>query len=273
MNALALYFEQHESQISLGVGMAFLGAAMFKIGQATYRATLRIQAKKKKIAEESIVKIEPEEVKLPPKEVVKEVWKEFVGASILAVGGTALVVKAYKKEVDDKSSAIINAMLAEEMATRYRNKNIELSGESKDRKVIEEVGRQSATDNPPQQTTHVYSTGNGDTKFYIPYLKIWFRSSPEAVNDGLLEFCRRCDTEGMSVRELLSYLDITDEISIPFDDRYTRGQRFVGDNIGWNADDRVEMKVEYTNAGTEPCGIILFQGHKPWPHANFWGVN
>lgn len=273
MNALGVYLEQHESQISLGVGMAFLGAAMFKIGQATYRATLRIQAKKKKIAEESIVKIEPEDVKLPAKEVVKEVWKEFVGPAVLAVGGTALVFKAYKKEVDNKSSALVNAMLAEEVANRYRNKNIELSGEAKDRKVMEEAGLQSAAENPPQQATHVYSTGNGDTKFYIPYLKLWFRSSPEEVNKGILEFCRRCDTEGMSLREFLTYLDIQDEISISFDDRYGGGQKFVGDNIGWSADDRLEIKVEYTNSGAEPCGVILFSGNRPWPHANFWNIN
>ena len=137
---------------------------------------------------------------------------------------------------------------------------------------MEEAGLQSAADNPPQQATHIYSTGNGNTKMYIPYLKMWFRSSPEAVNDGILEFCRRCDTEGMSLREFLGYLDITDEISVSFDDRYGGGQKFVGDNIGWCADDRLESKVEYTYSGAEPCGVILFGGHRPWPHANFWNV-
>ena len=268
MNKFKAYFSQHESQIFLGMGLALIGGSIYQTITATIKATRVVDAKKKEIQEQAIVEVPEEDLKVPVKEIIKDTWKYYLSAGFLFTTGVIFIVKSFVGEEKDKIELMTSCLLAENAANRYKQEAIEQAGEAKDRKIEKEQAIHHQ-ENTPVTPENVYATGNGNTLYFIDYLGIYFRSSPEVVNDAILKFCRRCDSEGMSVSELLSSLEVN--AKHPLTNDYYGQRKFVGDQIGWNDNDKLEITVEWTNSGLEPCGVIIFGGKNPWPHLNFWG--
>ena len=181
------FVSQHKTDLSFGLGLACYAGAIFEVVRATIRATRKIDAIKRQIAEESMIEIAPEEVKLPVKEVVKAAAPEYICSAALLIVSAGSLIYGKGKDNKDKSDWMNAYFLTKGASDLYKESAAEIVGENKEKKIREhaaEKSMQQTQDRAPDAEC----TGDGNTLYYIPYLGMYIRSTPEMVNGGILKF-------------------------------------------------------------------------------------
>lgn len=201
-----------------------------------------------------------EDEKLPAKEVVKTVWKNYVWVAIPAGLGIMCMVCSNSKYAK-RNTAIAAAYeasrrLSEEAFVKYKEKVKETFGEKKAEQVESELAK-DAVGNDPLTKAYIINTGHGTSLFKESLFGQYFLSDRNHIDRCINQFNERMlnDMYG-TVDELYS------EIGLP-----TVG---AGGLLGWdvNSTGMVKPTFHYTEAndGT-PCGVLGFY-NLPGPAVN-----
>lgn len=251
------YFTQHKSQIYIGLGLACYVGSIYEVIKATIKATRKIDQKKAEIANEAIVPVDPSGIKLPIKQVIKEVGPLYLSSLALVGASTGLVLKGFYTSETDKLEWMTACVLTKNASDLYQEATKEIVGENKEKKIREAAAEKSADVVP--MPVNPECTGDGNTLYYIPYCMYYFRSSPDAVNKGIVTFLKRLNR----INDTESIGDLFGELGI-FPERYSNHD--IGSELGWKPEDDLDIYVKWRENGPEPCGLIMFSAN---PHENY----
>ena len=252
------YISQNKTHLMIGLGFALYVGSVIELCKATVKATRKIDKKKREIAEESLVPIEPEDVKIPIKDAVKEVGSLYIPGLSMIAASTGMIGSAIYKIDKDNVGLMTSYLLSQASAENYKEATKEIVGENKEKKIQERAAEISSEKVSP---VNPECTGDGNTLYYIPDLLLWLRSSPESVNHGVLEFSKNLIHEPQSVLDLLNALNV-------YPERYASND--VANRLGWRPEDRLDISVRWRESGSEPCGLLMFSVA---PHENFYRYN
>ena len=85
------YILKNKTYLCIGAGFALNICAIIELCKATVTATRKIDEKKEEIAEASLVKVEPKDVKIPPMDVIRLVGKDYIPGFGMVLASFGLV--------------------------------------------------------------------------------------------------------------------------------------------------------------------------------------
>lgn len=232
-------------EILTGIGIAGMIASVFLAGKATVKA-VRIADGLDRIDRNTYDVVSPTK-----KEVVKVCWKLYIPAVLTAAASTTCLIGA--SSVNLKRNAAITAAykLSETALAEYKDAVVETIGEKKEKAVKEKVAKKQI-DKKPLNSGNVIVTDRGSVLFFDPISARYFKSdmntiksAENAINKSILS---SAFTDGASLN------DFYDEIGIPHSS--------VGDDMGWNVDNLLEIYYFSQIAGEEtdykgtPCIVL-----------------
>lgn len=204
---------EHSPEILTGLGIASMFSSIIFSIWATPKAEKAIEKKKKETNKE----------KLDFWETIGVSWKYYVPSAVSFAAGTACIIGS--DTIAKKRTAAIAAAysITETALTEYKSKVVDELGESKDKKVREQIIEEKIRENPPK-SNEVIITNKGETLFYETISGRYFKSDIERVRRAENELNRnmRSDIQ-ISVNDLYMML------GLPITNQ-------VNDGIGWDID-------------------------------------
>ena len=239
---------KHSPEILTGVGIAGMLTTTVLAVRATPKALTLIE---RKAEEENCYTSE-----LKPVEKVKACWKCYIPAAATGVTSIACLIGA--SSVNAKRNAALAAAytLSDTAFREYKEKVIETIGEKKEQVVRDKVAEEQVK-KEPIQTKEVIIVEKGGTLCFDPISGRYFNSDINKIKRAVNELNARILT---SFCNYVSLNDFYDEIGLSHID--------IGDDLGWNVDNRIDLKITYvpTEDG-EPCAVI---GHEVTPKYDYY---
>ena len=237
--------KHYSPEILTGIGITgFLTATVLAV-KVTPKAVKKLEKRKEELEVE----------KLPPVEVVKTVWKDYIPVVIPTVTGCACVIGA--QVVQHKRNLGLAAALGMTEATlnTYKEKVIEEIGEKKETEIQDKIVQDELDKHPVSQGRYpIYQTGYGNQLFYDGVengyfahdLEVMRRQTSELNLDGFL-----CG--GISLNEFRCAIGLK-----PIDPD-------IGDYLGWN--ERFDLDIHYGSADDgAPCGYLKWSIPPKWDY-------
>lgn len=234
-------------EIFTGIGIAGMITSVFLAGKATVKA-VRIAEGLDRIDRNTYDVVRPTK-----KEVIKACWKLYIPVAFTVTASTACLIGA--SSVNFKRNAAITAAykLSETALAEYRDAVVETIGEKKEKTIKEKVAKKQIEKKPLNSSNgNVIVTDRGSVLFFDPISARYFKSNintiksaENAINKSILS---SAFTDGASLN------DFYDEIGIPHSS--------VGDSMGWNVDNLLEIYYFSQIAGEEteyrgtPCIVL-----------------
>lgn len=224
---------KHTPEILTGFGIAGMITTTVLAVRATPKALEMLQdAEIEKYDEQVKAGTYPEDLKgLTPVEVIKTAWKPYVPAAVTGVASIACLIGASSVHVRRHAALATAYKLSETALSEYREKVVEHIGEKKEHTIREKVAKKQVQDNPASKN-EVIVTGTGDTRFFDPMSGRHFLSTVEKIKKA------ENDVNKRMIHDICGYASLNefyDEINLPRTD--------VGDIIGWNAENLIDMGV------------------------------
>lgn len=230
---------KHSPEILLGVGIGGMFTATFLAVKATPKAMALIEEEKlrryKETDDDTINKVD----------IVKTCWKCYIPAAITATVSTACLIGS--RSVSARRMAALTAayQISESALTEYRDKTLEMVGEKKEKQIRDKVAEEHIKANPVT-TKEVIVTNNGTTLCFEPLTHRYFNSDQEHIKRAENRLNKRL------LHDISGYVTLNeffDEIDLPRAD--------VGDDIGWNTDEMLDISfsAQLTETG-EPALVI-----------------
>lgn len=226
---------KHSPEILTGIGIAGMITTTVLAVKATPKAIMLIEEKKKTEGVE----------KLPPVEVVKTTWKCYIPPVVTGVLSASCLIGATNVSLRRNAVLATAYKLSETALSEYQDKVVETIGEKKEQVIKEKVVQEKVEKNPASNS-EIIITNNGTATCYDYSSGRYFKSSinkikeaQNAINERLLH----------SMCGSVSLNDFYDELDLPHID--------VGEILGWNTDELVDIHIGY--AGDEdgnPCITI-----------------
>lgn len=191
------------------------------------------------------------------KEFVSKVVPVYAPAVVTGVASAACLIGA--NSIHSKRNAMLAAAytISDTAYREYRDKVVETMGEKKDKAVKDEIAKDKLK-NDPVQNHEVIVTKQGTTLCYDCIFGRYFRSDMETIKRAITRVNR------MLVTNMYASLnDFYDEIDIP--------QVKIGDEIGWNIDDR-ELDIDFSSQLAEdgtPCLVISYSVAPKYGYQSF----
>lgn len=219
----------------------------FAVGGVISTALLTARATTKAVREIDAANYGREEpFKLTLKEKARLTWTYFVPPVIIAGSTVACVIGAQSINMRRQAALAGAFAITENAFQEYKEKVIESLGESKDKKLRDEVVQKQVTDNPPPAEMIVIGAGNvlcldTYTGRYFESTKETIHGAQNAFNDGLLH-----GEMYMSLNEFYHMLNLPDTV--------------VGEQVGFSPENLLD--IHYSSALTpdgRPCLAISFR--------------
>jgi hypothetical protein len=226
---------KHSPEILTGVGIAGMITTTVLAVRATPKAMMLIEEKKQADGVE----------KLKAVEVVKTTWRCYVPTIVTGALATSCLIGATNVSIRRSAALATAYKLSETALTEYREKVVEAVGEKKEQVIKEKVG-QSRLEKDPVSTSEVIITKKGNTLCYDYMSGRYFesdidliKSAQNNVNERLINsFCGS-----------VSLNDLYDELNLE--------HIGIGDTLGWNTDQLIDIHIGYGGADDgRPCIII-----------------
>lgn len=193
---------------------------------------------------------------MPRMESVKLVWKHYVPAASMGVATIACIIGAHTTH-SRRHAAILGAYSITEAAFKdYRAKIVETIGESKERRVREDLAKDQLEKNPVEGS-QVIITGLGETMCYDTITGRYFKSDIEKIRKA------QNDINAKIVNEMhASQNDFYRLIGLP--------STGIGEDLGWNLDNRLDIFFStHLSEDGQPCLSIDYHSS---PVRNYWKV-
>ena len=226
---------KHSPEILTGIGIAGMVTTTVLAVKATPKAIQLIEEKKK---EEGVDK-------LAPVDVVKTTWKCYIPTAVTCVASAACLIGSTSVSVRRHAALATAYKLSETAIAEYREQVIETVGEKKEQIIKEKVG-QARIEKEPVSTSEVIVTKKGNTLCYDYMSGRYFESDIDLIKTAQNNLNEKLFN---SFGGTVSLNDLYDELNLD--------HIGVGEDLGWNTENRVDIHIGYGGADDgRPCIII-----------------
>lgn len=243
IKSMKTMLSEHGPEILTGIGITGMISTVVLAVNATPKALRTIEEEKLYRADETGYL--PEDITLPKLDVVKLCWKHYIPAAVVGTTSIACIIGASSANVRRKAALATAYKLSETALMEYRDKVVETIGEKKEEQVRDKVN-QERVDRTPVEQKEVIITGKGDTLILDPISGRYFKSRVELVKKAEIRLNQQML---QSFTGYASVNDFYDEIGL---DRIS-----IGDDLGWNAENLVKVRIGSTVVDEDtPCIVI-----------------
>lgn len=226
---------KHSPEILTGIGIAGMVTTTVLAIKATPKALQLIEEKKKAEGVD----------KLAPVDVVKTTWKCYIPTAVTCVTSAACLVGSTSVSVRRHAALATAYKLSETAIAEYREQVIEAVGEKKEQTIKEKVG-QARIEKEPVSTSEVIVTKKGNTLCYDYMSGRYFESDIDLIKTAQNNLNEKLFN---SFGGTVSLNDLYDELNLD--------HIGVGEDLGWNTENRVDIHIGYGGAEDgRPCIII-----------------
>lgn len=187
-------------------------------------------------------------------EKVKLCWRYYVPAAGMGVVTIACIVSASSINTTRQAAMASAYAFSEQELRKMQEKMAEQFGQTKAERVQDEMNQDHVNANPPKQEQVVIVTSGTDHLFMDKLSGRYFRSTVDKVEKA----CNRIN------------FDLNNNAYAPLNDFYEYldlDRTDMGDELGWQADDILEIRRSLVMAGDEPCIVMSFSMS---PVRNYW---
>lgn len=239
-------------------------------GRATFRAADMIAEEERKMAAKkaeevakqwatSDEKLTEDDVKAPFDEKLtrtrkaKLVWKAYIPPATTCAVTITCIVMAHRITSSKIAALTVASAISERSLQEYKRKVFDRIGEREEQKVRDDIAQERVTKHPPNNR-EVIIAGAGEVLCLDLHSGRYFQSTVEEIKRA----------ENKVNHELLNFMHVSlsefyDELGLP--------PTSYSDHVGWNANDRVEVKISATMTPDQrPCMAVDFAHH---PYSNY----
>jgi hypothetical protein len=181
-----------------------------------------------------------------PQEIIQITWKCYLPAAVTGILTIGAIIMANKINLRRTAALASVYALSEAALKEYQAKVIETIGQTKERKVKDDIAKDRITKNPVSDN-EIVITSLGDTLCYDALSGRYFKSDIEKIRQVL----------NKSSRDLMSEMFI--DLNTIYGDLGLKGTK-MGDMVGWHIDDgliEADFSSQLTENGT-PCLVLDF---------------
>ena len=239
---------KHGPEILTGLGIAGMVTTTILAVKATPKALELLQEKEKESIDKQVKAGVPyEEIKngLPPIEIVKTTWKCYVPAAVTCVVSVSCLIGASSANVRRNAALYSAYKLSETALTEYKEKVVETIGEKKEQTIKEKIDKDRIEKNPVS-TSEVIITRKGNTLCYDYLSDRYFESDIDQIKkvENVLN--------KQMLHDLCGYVSLNE-----FYDELGLNHIGVGDDIGWNVDRLIDIRISSQIADDgRPCIVV-----------------
>ena len=243
IKSISSTLSKHGPEILTGIGVAGAITTTVLAVKATPKALRILEEERVYLADESGYL--PEEIKIPPIDMVKLCWKCYIPAAITGVASIACIIGASSANVRRNAALATAYKLSETALTEYREKVVETIGEKKEQAVRDKVNKEKVEKNPVNQK-EVIVTGAGDTLILEPISGRYFKSKVDLIKKAENQLNKQM------LQSFTGYASVND-----FYDEIGLERIAVGDDLGWNAENLINIRIGSTVVDEDtPCIVI-----------------
>jgi hypothetical protein len=181
-----------------------------------------------------------------PREAIDLVWKIYIPAIGTGVMTITCIVLANRIGMRRAAAVAAAFSVSEKAIAEYKDKVVEHIGKNKEQKVRDEIAQDRINANPVS-SQQVIVTGGGDVLCYETYTGRYFTSSMEQLKKA------QNDVNHMIINSFYASLD-------DFYDKIGLGHTKVSSEVGWNADELLELHISTAMSDDErPCLSVDFR--------------
>lgn len=243
---VSLAMKKHSPEILTGIGIAGMVTTTVLAVKATPKAIRLMEEKKEELEVDWLTAVE----------TVKTTWKCYIPAVITGATSVACLIGASSVSLKRNAALATAYKISETALTEYKEKVIETIGEKKERTVREKVAEERIK-NDPITNKEIIITKQGETSCYDSISGRYFKSDMEHIKKAEIKLNAQILT-GMG--GYVSLNDFYDELGLPHID--------IGEDLGWNLDNRIELDLSsHIAADGTPCIVV---GHTVAPKYGYY---
>lgn len=253
--------KKHGTEIAIGLGIGGMITGTIMAVAATPKALKDIEKEKDRQNQELLNAAEEagQETceyieKLPPVDVVKACWKNYIPAAATCILSAGCIIGANSVHLKRNAALATAYKLSETAYNEYHDKVVEVVGEKKEREIQDEICKDHVRKNPPVNK-EIIITGSGQTTCLDTISGRYFKSDIESIRkiENDLNYRMR-DEMYISLNELYYELGLT----------YTE----LGEMMGWNID-RGQIDIDFTAQLAENGEPVLVLRHNTPPKYDY----
>lgn len=228
-------------------GMAVAGTISTAVltGKAAYKASVVLEDYKEGLEE------------ITTKEKLELTWHLYLPAAVSGASTIALIVGAHTT-LSKRHAAVIGAYsIAETAMKEYREKVVEVLGESKETKLREEIAKERL-ERDPVTNSQVIITGLGDQLCYDVLTGRYFRSDIEKIRRAQNDINQKVINEGNA-----SQNDFYALIGLE--------STGMGEDLGWTTDNMMDIFFS-THLSSEGQACLSLEYHST-PVRDYWKIS
>lgn len=196
---------------------------------------------------------EMNEYEKTPVDVVKVAWKPYIPAAVTGLATVACIIGANQIGMRRNAALFAAYGIADTAFREYKSEVLEQLGINKERKVVDAVAAKKIDANPVNDA-QVIITGGGDQLCYDSLTGRYFKSDVESIRRAENEINRRINQDMFASHNEFYELLGLDPVA-------------VGDELGWNIDNFVELIfTSHLASDGRPC---ISLGYARLPRASY----
>lgn len=258
INKLGTAIKQNAPTILTIVSVVGVVATAYLSGQAGYRAGLYVMDDTHRRIDNAE---DGEDVTLiTPKEIVKETWKLYIPATVVAVCTAGAVIGSHRISSQRNVALLASAALGERAFQEYRDKVVETTSKSKEQKVRDEVINDQVKDKKDDLDDLIPKMKDGQVLCLETHTGRTFLSTAEkirkAANDTVQEYLT-------GHTYYASANDFWTKLGLPYVE--------AGETVGWSSTTPLEVQIggsahDLENGSTQP---VLTVGYTRPPSVTY----
>lgn len=244
---MGLWMKRNSPTVLTGISVAGLISTTVMAVKATPKALLLLENAEYEKGED-----------LTKKEIVQTTYKCYLPAVAMGTITIASIISANSINLKRQAAIASAYTVAKEGFKEYQDKVIETFGEKKEQTVRDEVAQEKLNKNPIENN-QVLITGDGDVQFFDPFIGRYFESNMEKVRQ----------VQNNLNHELINCMWVSLN---EFYDALGLDRVRLGDEVGWNADDLIELKFSSMIATNgKPCVVMDYDTEPFTSYQNYYG--
>jgi hypothetical protein len=191
---------------------------------------------------------------LTKSETAKLCWKYYIPAAGVGAMTIACIVTASSINSSRQAAMASAYVMTEQEFRKFQEKMAEQHGQNKTNKVQDDINQDYVRENPVKQEQVVIVTSGTDHLFMDKLSGRYFRSTVDKVEKAVNRI----------------NFDLNNNAYAPLNDFYEYlelDRTDMGEELGWQADDILEVRRSLVMAGDEPCIVMSFS---MTPVRNYW---
>jgi len=241
----------NSTTILTGMGVVGTLSTTFLTGRATLKAARIIDEEERQRKDKSLTNMVEHPLEIQPltnPQKIKLVWREYIppfGSCVITI---TCIVMANRIASTKIAALTVASGISERALQEYKSKVFDKLGEREEQKIHDAVAQDRVNKYPPSNK-EIILAGTGEVLCYDMYSGRYFQSSIEEIKRA----------ENKVNHELLNFMYVSlsefyDEIGLP--------PTSHSDQVGWNANSRVEVKFSTAmSPDSRPVVTIDFVHH------------